>query len=482
MPTLVAQRPLNGREAIPDTRKMSDLKRASRPPVEGEFWLASAPELVASGTLQVERGLLEVRRELVPCMTSRVLREGLTSHSPIDDLDGDYRIYGRAHDGELITIPAGTRGACEHGLQSETQDFHVLQWLVGGHVGEADAFLRLDSEWGLALGDWSGPLTISGIGQVRLITADRGLSVRDLPGLSLSTTLRRVHEPIRALLETMTGDTVAPLRVLVDDARSRTVTVHHASAPAGTSDTREGIFDHARLRNAHVNRWFDIASRTHPIVYVAAGALNGRGTTLEAQTMTLGAVCEGLHEQLHGERSIDKKTVKQLRAAASAAVPGAYSERVYGALAQLGGQTFRDRLTWLADNLEPFATQLCGASASEAGDGEEDNAAAVKKAPRTIWLANTMAARNNFAHQKPDNPHDLDAYVRRSLALRDLVRWFVAACILRELGVPVDAIAGEFKRRPTFQLSMRRAQHVFPEVYGARSDKGGLGFDLEVEQ
>jgi hypothetical protein len=199
--------------------------------------------------------------------------------------------------------------------------------------------------------------------------------------------------------------------------------------------------------------------------------------------MTLGAVAEGLHEQLHGERGIDKETVKRLRADASAAVPEEYQERVFGALSQLGGQSFRDRLEWLSGNLEPFATQLCGSREAQAdnSNGQKVSGAA-PKSPRSVWVTNLMAARNNFAHQKPENPQDLDEYVRRALALRDVARWFVAACIVRELEIPVEEIEREFKRRSSFHLSMRRARMAFPDMFGAASEEQGPLIDFEMEE
>jgi hypothetical protein len=251
--------------------------------VEGEFWLAAAPLLVAPGTLHVQRGLLELRRELVPCTTSQQLGGGVTRHTPIADIDAEYRLHGRTMDGEEITIPAAVRGVCEHKVQPEIQEFHVLQWLVGGHVGEADAFTGLHVEWDRKLGDWSGPLEISGIGNVQVATADGQVVVSGVPDLPLSTALRRVLQPFRALLETMTGATVAPLAVRLSTAQGQSVEVHWASSQDLSAPERpEGIFDHTRLRNAHVNRWFDICSETHPILFVAARALNGRGSTLVA--------------------------------------------------------------------------------------------------------------------------------------------------------------------------------------------------------
>jgi hypothetical protein len=94
---------------------------------------------------------------------------------------------------------------------------------------------------------------------------------------------------------------------------------------------------------------------------------------------------------------------------------------------------------------------------------------------------NLMLVRNNFAHQRPEDPSDLDEYVARTLAQRETARWFVAARILRELQIPVEEIEREFKRRSSFFLSLRRARTAFPHVYGA-AQSNELLLDLEADE
>lgn len=448
--------------------------------MRGTFWIPTDPGRVRPGSLDMDEGSLVSDGDLVDCTIRREVRDGVYVSRPRNDDHLEYRIFGQTADGVLITIPAAVRGVCDHKVEPSPQEFHFTQAIRGVHTGEADGFDAVEVRWPTALGDWSGPIDVSGIGVLRFETDGGTMFVRDLPFLTVATTLRRVVEPVRALLDTMTGAPAAPNQIQLTDSQGRSASVHTPTLGRRATQARtEPFFHQSRLRVTHLRRWFEMVSKTHPILAVAARALDGTGTTLEAQTMTLAAVAEGLHEQLHGHRALDKPTAQKLREAASAAVPEAYRARVAGALSQLGSQTFRDRLEWLAANLEPFASELCGAT-TDGMASQAHEATKPSKPPRTLWANYLMAARNNFAHQKPESPDDLDAYVKRALALREAAQWFVVACILRDLGVPVSEIEGEFKRKSSYHLFRGRARRALPDVFGRPATDDPLAYEVEA--